>query len=250
MQFKRHQPSQTGGAQREPKKHHNFYSDLKNKWAPNAKVDDLSPKAGTYCILLFLLSVVFLLAAKNYQMMLEDRPAVYDPQVTEIEILESYPKEMINYAADFNGARINYRLTSESLFSNEVMHLKYVYNNSPDLILKADNTPGQCWALKEQTGKVTISLSHSVYPQHFTLVHAKLSDHNTAPRDVCLYNKQKLLVCHIFSLDERVPQFSQVFACQSNCDSPLDEVTLEIKSNHGAPNTCVYQLMVHGNLAQ
>ena len=248
MEVKRYQPHQLPNHRKNPEKAHNFYPDLVNEWAPNAKKSPKLPSLQSLAILAILLLATLLVSIQNYSLIQDSNSPQVSTTIRKVYVHKPAPKELINYAADFNGARILYRLTSESFFSNEIMQWEYVYNNSPDLILSQDNSPGNCWAIAGESGQATVLLPHPIIPRHFAIVHAKLADHATAPRAVCFYNRHKLLTCQEFKLDGQSPKFYQLFSCESNCEESLSEVTLKILSNHGAPQTCEYQLMVHGDL--
>mmetsp|Transcript_31013 Transcript_31013/g.30674 ORF Transcript_31013/g.30674 Transcript_31013/m.30674 type:complete len:134 (+) Transcript_31013:216-617(+) len=123
--------------------------------------------------------------------------------------------------------------------------------NAPEFALSDINSPGHCWAFQGDVGHITVQLSQEIYPRHFSIVHASLADHNTAPKHFCIYSvlpkSIEELGCYDLDLSSELNAFRQTFPCLSNCETPTRKYRLEIKSNYGADLTCLYQLQIHGD---
>ncbi|XP_046856180.1 SUN domain-containing protein 2-like [Xenia sp. Carnegie-2017] len=131
---------------------------------------------------------------------------------------------------------------------------------SPRVILQPDNSPGNCWAFKGQSGYVVIKLSKIITPTAFTLEHIPkvLSPtiDRTIPSAPKLFQvlgwkddsgKEKILYGNYeFNSDD---DFLQTFKVQNIKDLiPVQYIEFQVLSNHGNKEyTCVYRFRVHGN---
>lgn len=157
--------------------------------------------------------------------------------------------DMVNYAADFNGAKIVYEDEGPQKI---LMGFVRKADNGPEEILSGDNEKGNCWSFKGNSAEISIRVQKKIYPKHFVVKHANLASFDSAPRNFCVYRKDfkmELLGCYEFFLNKGKPnpEFSQVFACKENCNKPSDLFTLNFTSNHGSEYTCVYQFLIHGD---
>ena len=168
-----------------------------------------------------------------------------------IEERKTY-SDLVNYAADYNGALIVKTHETQSEWSKI---LKFQKDNPPDYVLNQDNSKGKCWGFDGNKGFVQIKTQKKIYPQHFTFKHSNLINFDSAPKEICIYSAQEneiLLGCYEFFLSKARPdpEFVQTFECLDHCEKPADEFKFEINSNHGSEITCIYQILVHGEPAQ
>lgn len=177
-----------------------------------------------------------------------ERTRPVDIKVNELIIKESQStRDYINYAADYNKAKVILSETTPSL--NKSFQSLFKTVNTPESALSDENHPGNCWAFYGDRGHITIQLAESIYPMHFSLVHATLAEYHTAPSHFCIFsiNKgQNLLGCYDFDLGAKMNVFKQTFKCISNCEIPSKKYRLVIDSNYGSERTCLYQLQIHG----
>eukprot|EP01116_Phalansterium_solitarium_P000742 TRINITY_DN1059_c0_g1_i3.p1 TRINITY_DN1059_c0_g1~~TRINITY_DN1059_c0_g1_i3.p1 ORF type:complete len:649 (+),score=262.20 TRINITY_DN1059_c0_g1_i3:109-2055(+) len=125
----------------------------------------------------------------------------------------------------------------------------------PDVILSADNSVGNCWAVPHDGGTVTVRLAEPVYVTAVSLDHvprAIAHDISSAPKRFQLNALRSpedaepfSLGTFEYSIDAAWPV--QTFAVRRP-EWRVDSVELVIRSNHGHPAyTCVYRLRVHGS---
>ena len=65
------------------------------------------------------------------------------------------PEDLTNFAADFNGAKIDTELTTTELHG---IIGKWIAVNTPEKMLSDNNAPGNCWGMYGQSGYATIRL--------------------------------------------------------------------------------------------
>jgi hypothetical protein len=202
----------------------------------------------TMLLCLGLISLFLLLLLNAWQS--QDRPLpTYHSRSVTIEERKTY-SDLINYAADFNGATvIDYSpKDTKSLFESFFAST----DNSPTQILSSDNAKGKCWGFAGNSGMVSIRILKPIYPLHFVVKHINLSQFESAPREFCVYRREQkevLLGCYEFFLAKAKPnpEFTQVFNCIYNCNTPATSFTFKVLGNHGGDFTCVYQVMITGD---
>ena len=252
MESKRGQPKQRKGFFRNEAVVNNPCSDHNtiNEWAdePLTKYH----KAGKRTSVGLLLGVVGVLVAglvtvntSNLNQYLKFKtPVQYE--IKEVSVQEDLTLNgLIDWAADYNGAKIIYSQTSPSYYGlgGELIKL-----NSPELILSEDNSKGNCWAFNGNRGQVTIELASAIKPTSFTLKHFNTPDYFSAPKFFCVYNPEHNFNygCYEFLLEHPF-SFTQNFKCQENCSVSSSVFRVQVTSNQGSRNTCLYQVQVHGS---
>jgi hypothetical protein len=227
----------------------------------NSRVSRYEPwkESNSFCA--FLKVIVFLIGIINLGLVFlincwqSSEPSSIGYVRTPITIEERRTfSDLINYAADFNGAEII------KTHQEQVKILGFFFKsdeNPPELLLNPDNSKGKCWGFEGHKGFVQIKTKKKVYPQHFTFRHCNLINFDSAPREICVYRveddeDQVFLGCYEFILSKARPdpEFVQTFSCLSNCEKPGQVFKFEVSSNHGAEVTCVYQIEIHGEPAQ
>ena len=162
---------------------------------------------------------------------------------------KKYFSELINYAADFNGAVIVKAEPLPASFTEILFNSK---ENSPEKVLSSNNFKGNCWGFQGNNGEITIKTAKSIYPQHFTIIHTNSVNFDSAPRKICVYRvfqaKEALLSCFDFFIPKGLSKadFIKTFECETNCFEKTSEFKFKILSNHGSDFTCVYQILIHG----
>ena len=157
--------------------------------------------------------------------------------------------ELINYAADFNGAEI---LSAEPVSKTLLEAVLNPTENIPQKVLSPDNYKGNCWGFEGSRGSIGVKLKKPIYPLHFSIKHANIVPFDSAPKHFCVYRvseDKELLGCYDFFISKGSPnpEFTQIFECLQNCNKPSQSVLFQFYTNHGASHTCIYQLLVHGD---
>ena len=156
--------------------------------------------------------------------------------------LYSQNSDFLDYASSDNGGKVfKFLSTSQHADSNSINHL-----------ISDNNSPGKCWNFEGSQATAAIKLFRTVSLQGFTLKHINSVDYSSAPRSFRVYSlNESVKTFHgAYELDLTVDHETRhsqgVYQCTHNCRAATDMVLLEITSNYGSDNTCVYQFKVHG----
>ncbi|CAG9320956.1 SUN3_1 [Blepharisma stoltei] len=237
---------------------HNSYSDLKNIWAPTAIKKDKMDFLSCFFISTFIFFLGSLSSMIFVHWFIADTPSLIPP-VREVlqpiiikEIQEDSLDTYINYASISNKAEII------SEFSTAEYHgaLSWFSNNRRESALSDDNSLGNCWAFAGNQGQLAIQLGYEIYPEQFFMRHVNIVDYVTAPKQFKVWSTEtstesnKCSLLGIYSFDLRIKgekrKAWELFKCKNSCDIAISGILLEIDSNYGGNNTCVYQFGLHG----
>jgi hypothetical protein len=161
---------------------------------------------------------------------------------------------------------------------------QYANVKSAGIVLEEDTSVGECWCLSGASGHVAIQLSEMVFISHISVDYASprllsQQDISRAPQNMSLWvlfpladaerppNTQMRLVKEFklkrdrdanfppasrfiqvldFQYNIQKPPTRQIFSLPFRMPSPSQTIIMEIKSNEGAPITCLYWLGIHG----
>jgi hypothetical protein len=222
--------------------------DLKNKWA-----DSAFEKRYSVLEILCFFTVVFLLGFLASTSLMF---SMKDSKVSEVEVeivdpsyltLVESTSEMIDYAAEKNGATILVNLSSPEFHGSFSVAS---YNNLQALI-SDHNGPEQCWPSVGSNGFATIQLAARVFPVGFSVV-LPSTFYKTIPKRLSVFSvdsRRSLLLATIFvdvSENDQKMMRKVYVECMFNCQEPTQVVRLEVNENYGDVYTCVYQFQVHG----
>ncbi|CAG9322227.1 SUN3_2 [Blepharisma stoltei] len=234
------------------------YRDLKNKWAPTAVKSDKMDFTTCFCISLFIFLLGSLFSMVFVHFWITDHTSqilpikeVLQPVVikeTQEESLDAY----INYASITNKATVIKEHSSPEFHAS----LAWLSNNQRESALSDDNSFGKCWAFEGEKGQLAIQLGYEIYPEQFFIKHINIVDYATAPKNFSVWsmetavedNECSLLGSYSFDMTIKGEKRRswEIFKCANNCDTAITAVLLEIESNYGANDTCVYQFGLHG----
>lgn len=200
---------------------HNKYSDLRNIWAPSAhyKKDKLTQRLRYVGVgaLVFLLSVVMWAWCSSSNV-----------HVKVVEVLQPVyvndNAQLINYAADFNGAKV---VSSTAPYHAILSNLSN-YNDVGHLLTDSTD-PGSCWAFDGAQGFVEIQLAHPVQVTKFSMKHRNVRPtqslkYSNAPHHFTVYGDSLFLdqcvhlgsYSFIFDIEGDARKTTQVFDCKSS----------------------------------
>ncbi|XP_065713867.2 SUN domain-containing protein 3-like [Patagioenas fasciata] len=179
-----------------------------------------------------------------------------------LEKLEEIQVPMPDYALKSAGAAIIYSKTSPSLRNAQAKIFVYSlplmdYMRSPELILEAENHPGNCWPFPGSQGHVFIKLSMPLIPRAVTMDHVSgTAFHGEsisgAPKDFAVYGfkeeheEQGMFLGQFTFLAALYP--SQTFQLKNELPGVVNYIRLQVLSNWGHPDyTCLYRFRVHGD---
>ncbi|XP_071669745.1 SUN domain-containing protein 3-like [Patagioenas fasciata] len=179
-----------------------------------------------------------------------------------LEKLEEIQVPMPDYALKSAGAAIIRSKTSPSLRDAKAKVFLYSlpvmdYMRYPELILEAENHPGNCWPFPGSQGHVFIKLSVPVVPRAITMDHVSgTAFHGEslsgAPKDFAVYGfkeeheEQGTFLGQFTFLASLNP--SQTFQLKNELPGVVNYIRLEVLSNWGHPDyTCLYRFRVHGD---
>ncbi|XP_047316014.1 SUN domain-containing protein 1-like [Impatiens glandulifera] len=185
--------------------------------------------------------------------------------------------ELIKHAADGLG-KVDYALASGGGFvmkHSEIYNLgkrtNWFYDNSqvkvhPDaerMLRPSFGEPGQCFALKGNSGFVDVGLRTAIVVEAVTLEHVSKSvayDRSSAPKDCRVSGwlregnnnnngeEKKIHFLTEFTYDLEKSNAQTYEVLESAGTNVVDTIRLEFTSNHGSPaHTCIYRLRVHGH---
>ncbi|XP_071656873.1 SUN domain-containing protein 3-like [Patagioenas fasciata] len=180
-----------------------------------------------------------------------------------LEKLEEIQVPMADYALKSAGAAVIHSKTSPSLRTGKAKVFLYSlplmdYMRSPELILEAENHPGNCWPFPGSQGHVFIQLSMPVIPRAVTMAHVSgTAFHGEsisgAPKDFAVYGfkeedeEQGAFLGQFTFLAALNP--SQTFQLKNELPGVVNYIRLQVLSNWGHLDyTCLYRFRVHGDL--
>ncbi|ONK67475.1 uncharacterized protein A4U43_C05F440 [Asparagus officinalis] len=183
----------------------------------------------------------------------------------EIEKHASDGLGRVDYALASGGARViehsqPYRIGGTDSWSAALKRRRGVHGNAHKMLEPSFGEPGRCFALEGSSGYVQIRLRTAIIPEAVTLEHVSKSvayDRSSAPKDGMVFgwfgepiidtsNPPTLYLIARFSYDLEKSNI-QTFNVEPGIASPINNVRLEIDSNHGSSAlTCIYRFRVHG----
>jgi hypothetical protein len=134
-------------------------------------------------------------------------------------------------------------------------------DNKPELTIKPNVLPGECWSFYGSNGVLVIKLSDTVTPIGFSIEHIpKVLSPNgkidSAPKDFAVYghiNKYKRdqgFFLGTFKYDIDSIDYLQYFSVKKSIENQFSIIEFKFESNHGnAEYTCIYRVRVHGVLS-
>lgn len=229
---------------------HNCYADLKNNWEENAMENESEVKKFVCTtILIFLLG--FLCSQVSMFLFGTTLPEVKVESLrsTNSTVLESVLEELVDYAAESNGAVILHEYSTPEYLG----WLSLFSNNRKESLISENNEPGNCWPFNGTYGFIGIHLAQAIYPKHFSIYHINSVVYSSAPKTINVYSLDHpdgsaLLASYFFDLAIKGEKRKKwgIFDCEHFCDHLTSQILLEITDNYGAAGTCVYQFRVHG----
>ena len=215
------------------RKSHNVYSDLANKWAPNAfskqQKDSLSAFAQVSLFVLALgvvtsLGIMYFWADAKIAL----AQGSLEPKTTFSSLKEPCPgtESLIDFASAVNGGSVVPSESSQSYHGALLVpSTQEVFSdvNGLGLLIDDNNSRAHCWAFEGKRGHATIRLGRTIIPKHFSLVHVnvrlmQLLSSTTAPKQFSIYNAEGRLLLGSykfeFDLNQEVRENTQVFACK------------------------------------
>jgi len=150
---------------------------------------------------------------------------------------------LIDFASASAGGKIVKEKSSYSLKQNPI-----------DLLISDNNSPGQCWGFEGHIGWAYIELPQTILLNSFEVIHLNSLDYSSAPKNFQLSGVEKngqLNKIYSGSLDMTIKSESRKTSFLFKASEVLSYsiILLNITSNHGGKQTCVYQLKVHGQPA-
>jgi len=125
----------------------------------------------------------------------------------------------------------------------------------PEDSFTEDMTIGSCWPMSGSSGYITIQLARRIRVDAIAIDHINEQEAiniNTAPRDFVVYGSSSTmekteLVSGTYDISADDQNTSQVFDLPTENCVEVEQITLQIESNHGSKEyTCLYRLRVHG----
>jgi SUN domain-containing protein 1/2 len=173
----------------------------------------------------------------------------------------------IDFAAHYSGGDVVY--ASQNELVRESDHLfsslfdSYLPTKPPQVMLRGDTTPGNCWPMAGSNGWAVVRLRDTISISSVSIEHvpASITPRNgTAPKGLRVWGldgvtqptgatpegfpRTELLCEFEYSLESNP---LQEHACVSAAGKTHRFVGLEVLSNHGASFTCMYRFRVHGS---
>lgn len=165
-------------------------------------------------------------------------PGISDQNRRYIEKVEE--SSFIDFASASAGGKIIKDKSSKGLKQNPI-----------DLLINDNNEQGQCWGFDGHVGWAYIELSQTVFIKSIEIVHLNSLDYSSAPKNFYLLGIQangdaKELLAD--SLDMTIKSESRKSNFLFNVAGlvPFSSILINVTSNHGGRQTCVYQLKVYG----
>jgi hypothetical protein len=148
--------------------------------------------------------------------------------------------DLIDFASAKAGGQIIREKSSEFSSKNPIF-----------AVISDNNLPGNCWGFRGDTGSVLINLITEISPSSFEIFHINSLDYSSAPKSFSVFGgKDEKTLKFLLSgeLDLRIKEETRNtwFKFPYNGKERVKVVSLNITSNHGGENTCVYQFKVHG----
>jgi hypothetical protein len=132
------------------------------------------------------------------------------------------------------------------------------FPNKPEITIKPNVLPGECWSFYGSHGVLVIKLSERIKPTQFSIEHIpKVLSPNgqidSAPKDFTVYGHsikyKKDGGTHLgsFKYDTVSIDYLQYFAVDKSIENEFSIIEFRIESNHGNKDyTCIYRVRVHG----
>ncbi|XP_023315758.1 tetratricopeptide repeat protein 39C-like [Trichogramma pretiosum] len=131
-------------------------------------------------------------------------------------------------------------------------------DNNPRSIIQKGVLPGECWAIRGNTGEVVIQLMGSVRVSGFSLEHispaiSPTGENSSAPKEFSIWglddeHDKNPFMFGKYTYDIKGPAV-QFFSIQKDPKRAYEFVELKIHSNGGnSKYTCIYRIRVHGIL--
>jgi len=157
---------------------------------------------------------------------------------------------VVSHSPSYDCLHCNWRT-----FPTNVHRYLFQKFTSPDILLDPDVTLGKCWAMRGQSGYVTIKLPYKIIPNGFSIEHVSQSvtpDISSAPKNITVYvhrseEQQEKIAEYIYDRErEGVQTFPLIQAYQGTLES-FQFYTLRVNDNYGNQNfTCLYRFRIHG----
>lgn len=182
--------------------------------------------------------------------------------------IKKYHQDVLNtpdFALSSRGAQVLYSSTSSTYYPYPgwVQGLQNFVGMSavaktPEMALKSNTHPGECWQMFSDKGQLGIILSQSILVTGFTIEYPskEIMSNNmkSAPKDIELFglprfplntNERVSLARVTYDIETDSP--IQTFDLKEVPTEPFRAVILQFKSNHGCPDhTDIYRVRVHG----
>ncbi|KAJ3551291.1 hypothetical protein NM688_g4789 [Phlebia brevispora] len=181
-----------------------------------------------------------------------------------------------DFALEANGGTIVRSLTSDSSWLSE-----FIGDKPPELTIREGMQVGQCWMLRSASGQLGLSLSTPIHLTNITIIHIPpfmAFEEGQAPKEMILWgildgtdNVRRHQTSNDTSFAQsngppvaggysyvQLARFTynvlsknraQTFAIEpaiAKAGVDFGIVVLEVKSNWGARNTCLYRVQIHG----
>lgn len=165
-------------------------------------------------------------------------PGVPDQNRRYIEKIEE--TGFIDFASASAGGKIIKDKSTKGLKQNPI-----------DLLINENNEQGQCWGFDGHIGWAYIELSQTVKIKSVEIIHLNSLDYSSAPKNFYLVGVQangeaKEILAG--SLDMTIKSESRKSSFLFNVAelNPFSSILINVTSNHGGKQTCVYQLKIYG----
>ncbi|KAJ4989124.1 spindle pole body-associated protein sad1 [Stagonosporopsis vannaccii] len=206
--------------------------------------------------------------------------------LAQSNILANYELNLMkpNYFSVGMGALIDPSYTSTTFDSRPASFVRTMLGsirraNPPVTALKKWEEFGECWCATPNPMKgyarVGVSLPRYMYPKQVTIEHAPMSmspsgDIKNAPRNIELWAETEQPINQVygsshtecldpgdlqrvgyvclgsFRYNVHASNHLQTFDLDAELTVPTSRVVMQVTSNWGAPNTCIYRMRLHG----
>uniref|UniRef100_A0A0N5B7W5 SUN domain-containing protein n=1 Tax=Strongyloides papillosus TaxID=174720 RepID=A0A0N5B7W5_STREA len=200
---------------------------------------------------------------KKQEKVVIDYKIVKDLIEKAITKYDSDKTELVDYALESTGGRIIETSGDKSFFDDwsNVMEMPFMLlKPSPRTIIQRTTSslvPGNAWCFKGDMGYVIIGLSYEIYITAITYEHIHIknspsADWLSAPKEFEIFgiNEKDQSSDSVFSIGNFTFKANeppmQTFEIKKNNKRTYEKVKIRIKSNYGAPFTCLYRVRVHG----
>lgn len=204
----------------------------------------LHPSPFSVCSNLFF--YLFIFGFLSSQLFLYYRDSRLSSEISDLNrryIEKTNDSNLIDFASANAGGRIIKGKSSSSLKQNPI-----------DLLISDNNSPGQCWGFEGHTGWAYIELPQTILLNSFEIIHLNSLDYSSAPKNFQLSGiekngEMKKVFSGILDMTIKSESRKSSFLFEASEGLSFSSILLNITSNHGGKQTCVYQLKVHGQPA-